>query len=607
MIIMGELSQLEWRNAWWGLLMLQPLVMLLLLKLKRAKVLHYADSHLHPWVMRGNVGLNQGVWHTLILLAAWALLACAAAGPRLPIVNSSGQKMPSLHQHSMDVMVVLDVSPSMQAKDISPSRLQRAKLELQDLIPQLHGERIGLIAFSGSAGLVMPLTSDYAAFQFYLQLAEPALFEVPGTAMAASLDLARQKLLLEKSESRAVLLITDAEASAFSGKQGVELLESARQLKKSQVSLYILGLGTKLGASIPLADGGIVEQDGVPVISRLDQAGFASLAELANGKFTQVEDGDSDWQKIYEKGLLTIPGSKQPAENVHAWHELYPWFLMLSLVLFTWYFFSIKLNRANPAGVATIFVVLLSFSNYGGSKAYAAESEWLEAYSTYRQKNYTLAQTLYTQLHGYEARMGEGAAAYRRKDYHYAVKQFSSALLQAKDAKQREKALFNLGNGYFQAGNYRASSDAYLGVLRYAPGNPSARANLALSAGKLAKQVKLDKYSEGILGRRGSQTGGDLGREIGDIPVSMEPSVVEKSPIARSDNAQSASSEARLRQAGKSDSQSSPGNTAEADRLYRAALKKLELVADKPMALQKELMKLEALKDTAPPGEILPW
>ncbi|TCV82533.1 vWA domain-containing protein [Sulfurirhabdus autotrophica] len=607
MISMGELSQLEWRNAWWGWLMLQPLAMLVLLKLKRAKVLHYADNHLHPWVMRGNFGLKQGVGRSLIFLFAWFLLACAAAGPRLPIINTSGQKTPSYHQHTIDMMVVLDVSPSMQANDISPNRLQRAKLELQDLIPQLHGERIGLIAFSGSAGLVMPLTGDYSAFQYYLHLAEPGLFEVPGSAIAASLELARKKLLQEKAGGRAILLITDAEASAFSGAQGVALLESAKQLKKNRIPLYILGVGTKSGASIPLADGGVVEQDGVPVISRLDQPGFTSIAELTNGKFAQVEDGDADWQKIYEKGILTIPGSKLPAENVHAWQELYPWFLILSLVLFTWYFFPFRLNRPKPVAAAVMLVLVLSVSNYGTSKAYAAESDWQEAYSAYRQKNYTLAQTLYTQLHGFEARMGEGAAAYRRKDYHYAVKQFSSALLQAKDIKQREKALFNLGNSYFQAGNYRASSDAYLGVLSYALGNPSARANLALSAGMLAKQVKLDKYSEGILGRRGSQTGGDVGRDIGDVPVSMEPAAVEKSPIVRSDNEQLASSEAKLRQGGKSDNQRSPSNAVEADRLYRSALKKLELVADKPMDLQKELMKLEGMKDAAPPGEMLPW
>ena len=217
MINWAELTQLEWAQPWWALLALQPVMMALLLKLRRNQVMHYADAHLLAWVVRGNLGVKHGFWNRLINFAAWILLACAIAGPRLPLLGDNEQQVKQ--RHEMDIMVILDVSPSMQAQDISPQRLQRAKLELLDLLPRLHGERLGLVAFSGSAAQIMPLSRDYAALRYYLQIAEPALFDASGTAISSALELAMRKLPQDKTGSRAILLLTDAESSALSGVQ----------------------------------------------------------------------------------------------------------------------------------------------------------------------------------------------------------------------------------------------------------------------------------------------------------------------------------------------------------------------------------------------------
>ena len=469
MMNLTALSQLEWSHPWFGLLALQPVVMALLFRLRRNQIMHYADAHLLPWVVRGSLGAGQGYAMRILNAVAWIFLACAMAGPRLALVGEPGQQ--ATQHHEMDIMVLLDVSPSMQALDISPQRLQRAKLELLDLLPRLHGERLGLIAFSGSPGLIMPLSRDYAAMRYYLRIAEPALFDTPGTSIASAIDLAMRKLLVEPHGSRAILLLTDAETSALSGPAGSAVWEAAEKLRAADIRFYILGVGTTEGATIPLPNGNTLVDEGMDVVSRMDTNGFAELANKTRGKFARVEDGDGDWRSLYNNGLLTLPGGKPTLENVQSWQELYALFLLPALLLFLLVHIPIKLKW--PRSLAAVFMLTL-LSGWPDIGLHNAVADEAEAYAAYRNNNPVLAQILYGDVQGYAGRMGEGAVAYRRKDYQYAIRQFSTALLDARNSKQREQALYNLGNSYFMAGGYRAAADAFLGVLKYAPDNQDA-------------------------------------------------------------------------------------------------------------------------------------
>jgi Ca-activated chloride channel family protein len=601
MISWAEFQQLDWSHPWWALLALQPLLMMLLLKMRRNQVLHYADAHLLAWVVRGSLGMRQDVWSKLFNLFAWLLLGCAMAGPRLPLV--SGNEQEAVQRHEMDIMVVLDVSPSMRAQDVSPQRLQRAKLELLDLLPRLHGERLGLIAFSGSAGLVMPLSRDYSAMRYYLQMAEPSLFDKTGTAIASALDLAVRRMPVETSPNRAILLLTDAETSALSGPAGTALWEAADKLRQANIKLFILGVGTAAGTTIPLENGNNLVEEGAEVVSRMDADGFTALAKVSDGKFAVVEDGEGDWRALYDNGLLALPGGRQPAENVLAWQELYARFLFPALLLFLMVHFPVNLKKLQVKRV-TVPVLLLFMAIDISRNVYAAETE---AYAAYRSHQHTLAQTLYAKLYGYNARMGEGAAAYRRKDYQYAIRQFSAALLEARDANQREQALYNLGNSYFMAGGFRAAADAFNGVLKYAPENQAARANLALSAGKLAELGKSGKKSQGIQGRRGRQTGGSLGQDASDKTLFMEEDDKKKIKSSGARNDLVKGENARLGNGEKVLAGDAAALQAESEQSYNAALKKLELTRDNPTALHKALVTIEAAKEYVPQLEMPPW
>jgi Ca-activated chloride channel family protein len=595
------LANLEWSHPWWVLLALQPLLMALLLKLRRNQVLHYADTHLLAWAVRGSEGRHQPRWNGLLIVAAWLLLACAAAGPRLPLIAVDNTQ-PETQRHEMDIMVLLDVSPSMQARDMSPQRLQRAKLELLDLLPRLQGERLGLIAFSGSAGLIMPLSRDYNALRYYLNIAEPGLFDTPGTAIGTALELAIRQLPPQQFASRAILMLTDAEAGALSGPAGAAVWEAADKLKAAGIKLYILGVGTASGSTIPQENGSLLVNEGVEVISSMDQSGFSELASKTGGKFVQVEDGEGDWRSLYDQGLLTQAGGKPSTENVLAWQEMYALFLLPSLMLFTWIYIPFRLKKIQPLAIAVLAGVLLATSDV--HEASAAE---VDAYAAYRNKNYTQAQTLYGEQAGYGGRMGEGAAAYRRKDYQYAIKQFSNALLEARNDQQRERALFNLGNSYFMATGYRAAADAFMGVLRYAPDNNDARANLALTAGILAQISKAGKKSQGISGRRGREIGGAMGVDAADQPLSMDATDDKNNSALRAGSNQTEMEKALLASGGKPALSSAAGSQIEGEITYRAALKKLELATDNPVPLHKSLIKIEAAREYMPQVEMSPW
>lgn len=581
MIAFADLLQLEWRDPWWLPVALQPLLVAALLRLRRNRLLHYADAHLLPWAVSSHAAAPASRARRAGNAVLWLLIACALAGPRLPLPGDNeggGERRLALPRHDIDLTIVLDVSPSMRAQDgnqgAGPDRLNRAKLKLLDLRQRLRGERLGLIAFSGEAGVLMPPTRDTALLEHYLSLAQPELFEEAGTQLASALRLALAQRAADRSQ--AVLLVTDGEASALSGESGHAALAAARELKAAKIPLHVLALGSAQGATIPLPDGGVAEESGAPVISRLDAAGFGALAASTGGRFAQISGDDGDLASLYERGILTLPAATPRKDGTRAWRELYPWLLAPALLLWL-------LLNANKRGAAAAALALA---------AAGANAAGPEAYQSYRKQDYLLAQQLYAQQDGWAARMGEGASAYRRKDYGYAVKQFTEALLLARTPSQRADALFNLGNSHYLAGNKRAAMDALQGVLRYRE-DARARANLA----RVTAQMKAAPAppGEGVSGRRGRGLG--QGENAGgDAPMGME-AEKEKAQVLQEQDGQ----DSDAARGGRSKQQA--GFDAQAD--VRAAQKKLELVSDQPARLSKRLITQDRSPEAT--GASRPW
>jgi Ca-activated chloride channel family protein len=209
-----------------------------------------------------------------------------------------GSHTETTKRKGIDVVVALDVSNSMLAQDVQPSRLERAKLELLTLLDELKGDRVGIVLFAGDAFIQCPLTSDYAAARLFLKEARPEQMQQGGTNIGAALDLAKKVFdgAERGSKDRVVVLLSDGE-DVYN-----EFGTILDDLKEAGVRIYAVGIGSDSGVPIPIFDrtGNVAaykkDRNGQTVLTRLDRAGLLKLAEATDGEFfyqpKQVAMGD---------------------------------------------------------------------------------------------------------------------------------------------------------------------------------------------------------------------------------------------------------------------------------------------------------------------------
>jgi Ca-activated chloride channel family protein len=236
-----------------------------------------------PALRFGNVlqgaGTAQGVARGTTLGLGLFLLCFAAAGPQC------GERTELVKRAGIDLVIALDASNSMLARDVKPSRIDRAKLEVTALLDRLKGDRVGLVVFAGDAFVQCPLTTDYAAARLFLRAVDPASMPQQGTAIAAA--LLESKRVLDGggrgSTARAVLLITDGE-----DQQG-DALKAASDLGDAGLRIYAVPVGSEAGEPIPIVDknGNVTgykkDREGHTVLTRTDVAGLRELASRGNG------------------------------------------------------------------------------------------------------------------------------------------------------------------------------------------------------------------------------------------------------------------------------------------------------------------------------------
>jgi len=576
---MIELQSLHWREPLWLGLAAVPLLFGVWRRRRRARLLRYADAALLPWAVASSAVKQESPLRTLTHMLAWLLLALAAAGPRLPLDVHDGQPV---SRHLLTMMVVLDISASMRATDTVPDRFGRARLELLDWLTRLQGERVGLIVYAGEAGVLLPPTDDPALLRRAIDQANPSLIEAQGTNLAGALDLARAQLLAASGQAKAILLVTDAEAGSFDA--AAETAGAA--LRKAHVPVFVLGMGSEIGAPVPLPDGGFAERDGAQVLSRMDASPYRELARATGGRFAGVSDGDTDWLALYDQGIASLLGDPVVPEHATAWHELYAWCLAPALALFM----AVSLPRR--------VVVLIALAACGTSamptRALADEAA---AWQAWQQRHYAHAQTLYAQVGGYTGRMGAGAAAWRQADYAAAARHFGAALLLADNDRQRADALYDLGNALYARKRWQAAFEAFETVLRMRPGDARARVNLQQAWQQLRRQRAEVPMHSDLGGRRGFLAEGRI--QLDGQPANL-PDEPESGPAGvQLDRNPATASGTRMgevpaaRQAPTVD-----------PRLALSGLAKLERLDDRPAAMLKNLLKQDARHDDT---ERPPW
>jgi Ca-activated chloride channel family protein len=265
-------------------------------------------------------------WRNVLQLLVLGLLILALARPQW------GSEVRQIDQEGLQVMVALDVSQSMLAQDIKPNRLERAKLEIADLMKQLNGDEIGLVLFSGASFIQVPLTSDYYTALSYLDSADPSVISRPGTVIGDAIRTAMHGFDPALSSQKVLIVMTDGEDHE------TDPLAAAQDVADEDVLIYTIGFGTPEGEPIPVLDqnGAVVDykrdQNGEIVLSKLDESTLQSIAQTGNGQYYRASADGSELQSLL--GEIDGLQKDQLQSRVETRHiERYQIFLALALVL----------------------------------------------------------------------------------------------------------------------------------------------------------------------------------------------------------------------------------------------------------------------------------
>lgn len=247
---------------------------------RRRKLSRLVSARFIPTLAPG-LSVTRPATSSALYALGLMLFAIALAQPQC------GGKTELVKRRGIDLVVALDASKSMLARDVSPDRLERAKLELTTLLDELKGDRVGLVVFAGDAFIQCPLTSDYAAAKMFLRAVDPDQMQEGGTNIGGALELARK--MLDGSDrgasDRVVVLLSDGEDLAG------EVASAESALKDENIKVLAVGIGSESGEPIPILgrDGQVVgykkDDDGQTVLTRLDKSSLEQLANATGGEF----------------------------------------------------------------------------------------------------------------------------------------------------------------------------------------------------------------------------------------------------------------------------------------------------------------------------------
>ncbi len=415
----------------------------------------YADARLLPWLVL-TPGRSSAAWLGLL---AWLLIVVALGGPVLLDRQTTERRA------ALDIAVILDISPSMRAGDVEPDRLQRARLELHDLLQRLRGDRVALIAFSAHAYPVLPLTDDLAAIPWYLDALEPGLTRLAGSNVVPALELAARTLDAAAGGGRAILLLSDGEFP-----DSAEALAAADRLARRGIPLFALGVGTASGAPVPAAGGFHRDGDGNLVVSRLDRELLSEIAARTGGGYADLRADGGGWESLL-RGLSALARAERPSSAQPSGLPLWPWLLAGGLLLLI----ALRLRAPLPAlpGLALAGLALLALSPIADASP-SAERAAFEALSAGRLAE---AEALYRDLDSFNGRLGAGAVAWRQARFGMARERFAEAERRAGNDTERAIAIYNQGNALARLGRLAEAMRAYDDALALHPNHARAALN----------------------------------------------------------------------------------------------------------------------------------
>ena len=407
------------------------------------------------------VGLSRGVQKArmVLMVVAVGALILTLAQPQW------GFAWEEAHQRGLDIVVAIDTSRSMLAEDIAPNRLQRARLAALDLMRLAQRDRLGLVAFAGTAFLQCPLTLDDEAFRQSVNQLDVGIIPQGGTALAEAIQVAQGAFKEDEDNHKVLILFTDGEDHDSGA------LEAAEKAAKAGLRIFTVGIGTANGELLRQVDeqgntSYVKDAEGNVVKSRLNEQLLTQIATAAQGFYLPMR-GPSAMEILYQRGLAPLPKGEINSKLVKQFKERFQWPLALAILLLIIEVFLPDRRRVKRSETITMatnpelrkMVALLALaltsvhvaaSSSGAMRKYEA-GQYKDAYAEYNR-------LLNRRPDDVRLQYNAGAAAYQAKKYDAAAKHFSSAVT-SPDLQLQEQALYNLGNSFYRLGEEETALD----------------------------------------------------------------------------------------------------------------------------------------------------
>lgn len=464
---MAELaSDFHFLRPWWFAGLVPAIVVLLLYHWQRRSAGNWQkiiNPLLLPYLMLGE---NKKQKHNLFwMLFAWSLVCVGLAGP-------TWQQLPQpVHKQDSALVVMLDLSPSMLAQDIKPSRLVRARYKLIDILNNRKEGVTGLVVYGGTAHVVSPLTDDSNTIASLVPVLAPTLMPEYGSNVEDAVEQSLQLLANAGYNKGDLLLITDEVKRAAFGAISTSLR------KAGDFRLLILGVGSKEGAPIPLGAGGFVKDaNGGILLPGLNEDELQTLAKSNGGMYRRMASDDSDVEALLSVTDKLFPDATRELDrSFDLWDDQGFWLAILVLP-----FLIASFRRGS---VAVLMLIPLLYNQ--PAEAFGWRDLWQtpdqQAAHALKEGDAETAATLF------EDSQWRGSAAYKAGDYHSAIDSFLE--------NESADANYNRGNALAKAGELEGAIEAYDKALKLEPGLDDAKFNRDLVE-KLKNQQQQQKQQK---------------------------------------------------------------------------------------------------------------
>ena len=413
------------------------------------------------------------------LEAALALLIVMIARPQM------GTRISHDKRTGIETIIAMDISNSMLAEDVAPSRLDRTKMMVENLVDNFTDDKIGLIVFAGDAFVQLPITSDYVSAKMFLSDIHPSLMATQGTDIATAINMATNSFTQQQGVGKAIIVVTDGEDHEGGA------LEAAKDAKKKGMRVYVLGVGSPNGAPIPLGNGNYMQdRTGNTVMTKLNEEMCRQVAEAGGGAYIHV-DNNSNAQQQLDNEISKLTKKEMQSTIYSDYDEQFQAFGIIALILLI--IEICILDRKNPLArrinifgrrQRTATVLLLLFA------ATAAVAQTDRQYVTsgnklFRNGQFDQAEVAYRKAieknpRNPQAHYNLGNALMAQKKDSAAVQSLQKSTELETSKIRKAMAFHNMGVVCQQHKMYGEAIEAYKSALRLNPKDDATRYNLEL-------------------------------------------------------------------------------------------------------------------------------